>query len=117
MSHSESDSASEAKNSYKNHSGTTGKMGMLDNIKCDHGTLIMETTMLNYLRVKATMPATNTQTNQQNNTYTHRSMYPKEQVKQMGHNVKNWRVWVQGIWVFIILLFQRFGRFETLQRP
>lgn len=72
MSHSESDSASEAKNSYKNRSGTTGKMGMLDNIKCDHGTVIMETTMLNYLRVKAMMPATNTQTNQQNNTCTHR---------------------------------------------
>lgn len=87
---------------------------MLGNIKCDHGTVIVETTMLSYLRVKAMMSATNTQTNQQNNTYTRRSMCPKEQVKQMGQNVKNWRIWVKGIWVFITLLFQLFGRFETL---
>lgn len=90
---------------------------MLDNIKCDHGTVIMETTMLNYLTVKAVMSATNTQTNQQNNTCTHRSLHPKEQVKQRGQNVQNWRIWVKGIWVFIILLFQLFGRSETLQGP
>lgn len=57
---------------------------MLDNIKCDHGTVIMETTMLNYLTVKAVMSTTNTQTNQQNNTCTHRSMHPKRTGKATG---------------------------------